>query len=133
MGSSEASIGVACEGRGQISKQQILEFPSWWSSLVTNKEYVNIHRSYCDEATAEHQQFFSVEVQDIGTFDCLLKKHKKSWRRDKHNQCFFHPTNDEDKAADYHKTDEIRIFYYLQHVNACEDLIKPQKIQILYC
>ena len=102
-------------------------------SFVAHEEYVNIHCSYCNEATAKYEQFFSIKVQSIGAFYGVLKKYKKSWCRKKHNQCFFHPTNDEDKAADHHKTEEKRIFQYLQHINVCEDLIKLQKIQILYC
>ena len=50
------------------------------SSFVAHEEYVNIHCSYGDEATAEQQQFFSIEVQGISTLDCLLKKYEKSWR-----------------------------------------------------
>jgi hypothetical protein len=102
-------------------------------SFVAHEEYVNIYCSYCNKATAKYEQFFGIKVQNIGALDCVLKKHEKSWCREQHNQCFLHPTNDEDKTADYHKTDEIGIFQYLQHVNAGEDLIKPQKIQIRYC
>ena len=66
--------------RERMAKWQILEFLSDRSSFVAHEEYVNIHCSYCDEATAEDQQFFSIEVQGIGAFDCVLKKHEKSWR-----------------------------------------------------
>ena len=48
-------------------------------SFVAHEEYVNIHRSYYDEATAEYQQLSSIEVQGIGAFDGVLKKHEKSW------------------------------------------------------
>ena len=63
-----------------MAKWQILEFLSARYSFVAHEEYVNIHCGYCDEATAEDQQFFSIEVQGIGALDCVLKKHKKSWR-----------------------------------------------------
>jgi hypothetical protein len=99
----------------------------------TDEKNVDIYSGDRDESATKYEQFFSIDIPCVGALDGLLKEHKKGRCREKYDESFLHPANDENNAAAHHEYDDIRIFQQRQRINPYENLVEPVEIQLYYC